>query len=58
MINCQSKRGNDAIDLADLLVQTAIGFKRFRAGSATVGGPMEIAAFTKHDDFITIETLA
>jgi hypothetical protein len=41
----------DAIDLAEFLVQTAIGFSRFRAGSPTVGGPIEIAAITKHDGF-------
>jgi hypothetical protein len=41
----------DAIDLAEYLVQTAIGFSRFRAGSPTVGGPIEIAAITKHDGF-------
>jgi hypothetical protein len=41
----------DAIDLAAFLVQTAIGFSRFRAGSPTVGGPIEIAAITKHDGF-------
>jgi len=41
----------DAIDLAEFLVQTAIGFTRFRAGSPTVGGPIEIAAITKHDGF-------
>jgi hypothetical protein len=41
----------DAIDLAEFLVQTAISFTRFRAGSPTVGGPIEIAAITKHDGF-------
>jgi len=41
----------DAIDLAEFLVQTAISFSRFRAGSPTVGGPIEIAAITKHDGF-------
>ena len=41
----------DAIDLAEFLVQTAIGFTRFREGSPTVGGPIEIAAITKHDGF-------
>ncbi len=28
-----------------------IGFTRFRAGSPTVGVPIEIAAITKHDGF-------
>jgi hypothetical protein len=41
----------DAIDLAVFLTQTAIGFSRFRAGSPTVGGPIETAAITKHDGF-------
>jgi hypothetical protein len=41
----------DAIDLAEFLAQTASGFSRFRAGSRTVGGPIEIAAITKHDGF-------
>jgi hypothetical protein len=41
----------DAIDLANFLVQTAIGFTRFRPGSPTVGGPTEIATVTKHDGF-------
>ncbi len=44
----------DAIDLAEFLVQTAIGFTRFRAGSPTVGGPIEIAAITKHDGFLWV----
>jgi hypothetical protein len=44
----------DAIDLAEFLVQTAIGFTRFRAGSPTVGGPIEIAAITKHDGFMWV----
>jgi hypothetical protein len=41
----------DAIDLADFLVRAAIGFARFRAGAETVGGPIEIAAVTKHEQF-------
>ena len=41
----------DAIDLAEFLAQTAIGFSRFRPGSQTVGGPIEMAAITKHDGF-------
>ena len=44
----------DAIDLAEFLAQTAIGFTRFRAGSPTVGGPIEIAAVTKHDGFVWV----
>ncbi|MCB9138098.1 MAG: hypothetical protein H6642_07115 [Caldilineaceae bacterium] len=41
----------DAIDLADFLVDTAIRFSRFTLGPATVGGPIEIAAITKHEGF-------
>jgi hypothetical protein len=41
----------DAIDLAEFLVRTAIGFSRFRSGSPTVGGPIEMATITKHDGF-------
>jgi hypothetical protein len=41
----------DAIDLADFLVDTAINFSRFRPGASTVGGPIEIAAITKHEGF-------
>ncbi len=41
----------DAIDLADFLVCAAISFARFRPGAETVGGPVEIAAITKHEGF-------
>lgn len=41
----------DAIDLAEFLVQTTIGFVRFCPGHPTVGGPIEIAAVTKHEGF-------
>lgn len=41
----------DAIDLADYLVDTTIKFVRFAPGDATVGGPIEIAAVTKHEGF-------
>ncbi len=41
----------DAIDLADFLVQTAIQYSRFAPGAQTVGGPIEIAAITKHEGF-------
>jgi len=41
----------DAIDLADFLVDTAIKFARFRPGAPTIGGPIEIAAITKHEGF-------
>jgi hypothetical protein len=43
----------DAIDLARLLVEATIGFTRFsmREQPKTVGGPVEIAAITKHEGF-------
>ena len=41
----------DAIDLAEFLVQTTTGFTRFKRGAATVGGPVESAAITKHEGF-------
>lgn len=41
----------DAIDLAKFLVTTTIGFVKFNLGAPTVGGPIEIAAITKHEHF-------
>ena len=41
----------DAIDLAEFLVHTAIMLSRFSPGPATVGGPIEIAVITKHEGF-------
>jgi hypothetical protein len=41
----------DAIELAKFMVQTTIGFMRFNLGAETVGGPIEIAAITKHEGF-------
>lgn len=41
----------DAIDLARFLVETTINFSRFTPGAPTVGGPVEIAAITKHENF-------
>jgi hypothetical protein len=42
----------DAIDLARFLVETTKGFIRFSVGMVkTVGGPIEIAAITKHEGF-------
>lgn len=41
----------DAIDLAEFLVEATIMFSRFKPGAPTVGGPVEIAAITKHEDF-------
>jgi hypothetical protein len=41
----------DAIDLAEFLVNLSIGYSRFSPGAPTVGGPVEIAVITKHEDF-------
>jgi hypothetical protein len=41
----------DAIDLAEFFVSTTSTFARFKRGAATVGGPVESAAITKHEGF-------
>jgi hypothetical protein len=41
----------DAIDLADFLVQMTMQFSKYAPGPTTVGGPIEIAVFTKHEGF-------
>ncbi|MDQ3386929.1 MAG: hypothetical protein M3475_04900 [Actinomycetota bacterium] len=41
----------DAIDLAEFLVNLTIGYSRFNPGAPTVGGPIEIAVITKHEQF-------
>lgn len=41
----------DAIDLARFLVELSINFVRFDSGAPTVGGPVEVAAITKHEGF-------
>lgn len=41
----------DAIDLAEFLVDLTIKFSRFMPGASTVGGPIDIAAITKHEGF-------
>ncbi len=41
----------DAIDLATFLVDVTIKFSRFAPGPPTVGGPIEVAAITKHEGF-------
>jgi hypothetical protein len=41
----------ETIDLARFLVDTTINFVRFTPGDASVGGPIEIAALTKHEGF-------
>lgn len=41
----------DAIDLAEFLVDLTERFSRYTPGAATVGGPIEIAAITKHEGY-------
>lgn len=41
----------DAIDLADFLVETTKGFFRFKLGADTVGGDSDIAVVTRHEGF-------
>jgi hypothetical protein len=41
----------DVIDLARFLVHSAIMYARFLPGPNVVGGPIEIAAITKHESF-------
>lgn len=41
----------EVIDLADFLVDATIKFVRFTPGHQTVGGPIEIAAITRHEGF-------
>ena len=45
----------DAIDLADFLVEVTKKFYRFRPGPPVVGGPTEIASITKHENFKWID---
>ncbi len=41
----------DAIDLAEFFVYATSTFTKFKRGAATVGGPTESAAITKHEGF-------
>lgn len=41
----------DAIDLAEYLVDVAIKFSQFSPGAPVVGGPIEIAAISRHEGF-------
>ena len=41
----------DAVDLAEFLVNVTINYVRFCNGAPTVGGPIEVAAITKHEGF-------
>jgi hypothetical protein len=41
----------DAIDLTEFLVDVTIKFSRYTPGAQTVGGPIEVAAISKHEGF-------
>jgi hypothetical protein len=41
----------DAVDLARFMVDTTIGYRRFLPGADTVGGPVELAAISRHEGF-------
>jgi hypothetical protein len=41
----------ESVDLARFLVETTIHFVRFAPGDPSVGGPVEIAALTRHEGF-------
>lgn len=45
----------DVIDLAHFLVDTTIKYTRFIPGPNTVGGPIDVAAITKHEGFKWVE---
>jgi len=45
----------EVIDLSAFLVNTASGYSRFTPGASTIGGPLEIATMTKHEQFKWIE---
>ena len=41
----------ETIELAEFLVEATIKFVRFAPGPPSVGGPVEIAAMTRHEGF-------
>jgi hypothetical protein len=41
----------DAINFAKFLVDTTVGYSNFLLGPNTVGGPVELAAITRHEGF-------
>ncbi len=45
----------DAIDLAEFLVYATIQFAKFGPGAPTVGGPIEVAAISKHEGYKWIQ---
>ena len=46
---------DEAIDLTEFLVDLTIKHSRFAPGAPTVGGPIEIAAISKHEGFRWIQ---
>ncbi|MBW1987817.1 MAG: hypothetical protein JRI50_11490 [Deltaproteobacteria bacterium] len=45
----------DAIDLAKFFAEATIMYSRFAPGAPTVGGPVDVAAITKHEGFKWIQ---
>lgn len=45
----------DAIDLSKFLADVVRQYSKFTAGPQTVGGPLEVAAITKHEQFKWVE---
>jgi hypothetical protein len=45
----------DAVQLTSFLVDVSIRFSHFTPGASTVGGPIELAAITKHEGFKWIQ---
>lgn len=41
----------DAIELARFMAELTVEFSRFKPGAPTVGGPIEVAAISKHEGF-------
>ncbi len=41
----------DAIDLAEFLAEVSVQWSRFMPGAKSVGGPVEVAAISKHEGF-------
>jgi hypothetical protein len=41
----------DALDLAEFMVDATIKMTRFVPGASIVGGPIELAGITKHEGF-------
>ncbi|MHC1782647.1 MAG: hypothetical protein AB9891_07805 [Anaerolineaceae bacterium] len=41
----------DAIDISQFFIETTMNFSKYRPGAPTVGGPIDIAAITKHEGF-------